>query len=76
MYNTIDIKIISQSLTINSLAQPPFEAAENIITNGPLTISGNTTYKAGQSILLISTPGNSINIPSGSVFLAKIEGCN
>ncbi|MEZ4901163.1 MAG: hypothetical protein R2822_05075 [Spirosomataceae bacterium] len=76
MYNTIDIKIISQNLTINSLTQPPFEAVENITANGPLTINGNTTYKAGQSILLIATPGNPINIPSQSVFLAKIEGCN
>ncbi len=71
----VSITVIPQNLAINSSTLSPFEAKDNITTTGTITIGGNTTYKAGNSIVLTSTPTSSISTNAGAVFVAKIEGC-
>lgn len=74
--NSVSIKVIPQNLAVSSSTSPPFEAKDNITTTGNITISGTQTYKAGKSISLTSTPTTSISTAPGTVFTAKIEGCN
>ena len=74
--SNVKVVVIPKNLIISSTTPPPFEATDTIVTNGTITLSVNTTYKAGKSILFNATAENSISITSDSVFLAKIGGCN
>lgn len=74
--SNISITVIPQNLTINSATPAPFQAKDNITTSGTVAISGNKTYKAGKSIVLSSSPSNTVSTNTGTVFEAKIEGCS
>ena len=74
--SNISITVILQNLTIDSATPAPYQAKDYITTSGNIAISGNKTYKAGKSIVLSSTPSNTIGTNIGAVFEAKIEGCS
>jgi hypothetical protein len=74
--NSISITVIPQDLAISSVTPAPFEAKDNITITGTIAINGNTTYKAGKSILITSTPTTNVSTGTDAVFEAKIEGCN
>ena len=74
--NSISITVIPQDLAISSVTPAPFEAKDNITTTGTIVINGNTTYKAGKSILITSTPTTNVSTGTNAVFEAKIQGCN
>lgn len=74
--SNISITVITQNLTINSATPAPFQAKDNITTSGTIAISGSKTYKAGKSIVLSSSPSNTVSTNTGAVFEAKIEGCS
>jgi Ig-like domain CHU_C associated len=68
----------SQNLTIASSTLPPFQASEYITISGTINYTtGNRTYKAGKAITITSpTGGNGFwQTENGTVFEAKIEGC-
>lgn len=70
------LQSLPKNLVINSATVPPFQAADTIVRDGTIDINDNTTYKASKSILLAPAAEQAITITPGSVFLAKIEGCN
>lgn len=69
---TLSLSSCSNSLTItDTYANSSYKAAQSIITNGTVNVTGNGSFKAGQSITL--RPG--FHAQSGCNFIASIEAC-
>lgn len=70
--NQPSISIIPINRAVNSSTASPYEAVDNVTTSGTVNVTGNKTFKAGKSVTL--NPNTTVG--SGTVFSAKIEGCN
>ncbi len=66
-----------QNLTVTSTTVSPFQATDYITTSGTIEYSsGSTSYKAGKAITILPpTTAGYWESKAGTVFEAKIEGC-